>query len=385
MKTLFRLTVLVLALMFAVGGRVGAEAPLSPAIELIRSETRLIKCCVNGERVAFTPEEITALTGAEFEYITVTRLPDLKDGVLKLAGVDLIKGQSVSKTGIRYLKFVPNSGYEGEGGFSFTVAAEGWESREIACVIRFSETENMAPVAVNADLETYKDVSLRVPIGAYDPDGDRITYKIKRYPACGTLFIEDGILNYTPLEGFVGADSFTYLAVDGYGNESDVARADLKVTESKSGIYFADMRDSAAHLAAIRAAEEEVMTYTLIGDSYFFQPKEQVSRIDFAVMLVSAAGVTVPDKLYPTDIFTDTRAQSRDKRMYLETAVTKGFIKVDGEAFRPDEPITVNDAVAMTEKALGDSPLTVGSAYFENASRCLTKEDAAVLLTALYN
>lgn len=381
MKKIIRLAVFIAALVIT-AIRSGAESSLiSPGIEVLRNETQLIKCCVDGERVSFTEEEFAHLIGAEFDYITVTKLPDLKDGVLKLTGVDVRAGQHISKSGLKYLKFVPY-GNEGQGEFTFTVAAEGWANKETTCIIRFAERENTAPIAVSASFDTYKGVSLTAPLATYDPDGDKMQYKIDKYPLNGTVVIEGAMATYTPTTGFVGADSFTYTAVDGYGRESDTATVSLKVTESKSGIYFADMQDSTAHLAAIRAAEEELMTYTLIGDSYYFAPEEQVSRIDFAVMLVCAAGAEVPDKLYPTDIFTDTATQSRDKRLYLETAVTKGFIKVEGDTFRPDEPITVSEAVAMTEKALG-SAQSVGSAYFEDAERVITKKDAALLIMGM--
>lgn len=385
MKTLLRLAALALVLSALFSLDAGAEkAPLSTGIEVLRAETRLIKCCVNGERVGFTAEEFKTLTGTEFEYVTITKLPKLSDGVLKLTGVDVQPNQQVSVSGLQHLKFVPGKDFSGVGRFGFTVAATGWESKEIECVIRYSETANFAPIAVDTKLNTYKSVSVTAPLGAYDPDGDRLSYVVERYPTGGTVSIEDGAATYTPLKGFVGADSFTYRTVDVYGNKSKVAEASIKVSESKSGIYFADMKDKSAHLAAIRAAEKEVMTYTLIGDSYYFAPKEQVSRIDFAVMLVCAADVNVPNKDFPTDIFTDTATQSKEKRLYLETAVTSGFIAADSAVFRPDEPITITEAVAMTENALGDSLPTVGSAYFENGERALTKEDAAVILSALY-
>lgn len=380
MKRFLRLVVLVLALcgVFAQGAYA-----VSPALEIIRSETRLIKCCVNGERVGFTAEEFEALTGAETEYITVTSLPQLSDGVLKLTGTDLRVGQQVSASGLRYMKFVPSRGFEGECSFTFTVAAEGWESKELECVIRYSETANFAPVAVNATIRTYKSLMVTAPLGAYDPDGDGLEYVIEQYPLNGSVVIDGGVAAYTPVSGFCGADSFTYHTVDSYGNKSDTARADIRVEENKSGIYFADMMDKDSHLAAVLAAENEVMTYTLIGNSYYFEPTQQVSRIDFAVMLVCAAGLEVPDKPYPTDIFTDTADQSTGKRLYLERAVTAGLIKAESATFRPNEPITVADAVAMVENALEDSAVTIGSAYYEDVSRTLTKEDAAVILSTL--
>lgn len=358
-------------------------AAISPGIEVLRAETKLVKCCVNGGRVGFTAEEIEALTGTSFEHITVCSLPDIKDGVLKLAGVDVIKGQSISASGLQLLKFVPASGFKGSSGFGFTVNASGWESKQLSCVIRFSETVNFAPIAVGTDISTYKNVSVTKPLGTYDPDGDALTYVIESYPMGGTLVIDGGVATYTPSEGFVGSDSFVYRAVDGYGQESDAVKAWITVADSKSGIFFEDMRGSNAHLAAIIVAENDVMTYTLLGDSYYFAPDEPVSRIDFAVMLVSAAGIKVPDKTYPTDIFTDTASQSREKRLYLEAAVTGGLITVEADTFCPDEAISVSDAVSMTERALKEGSEAISSAYYENASRCLTKEDAAVMLSLL--
>lgn len=383
MKTMKRL--LALAAVFCAVLYFNAEktAAISPGIDVLRGETRLVKCCVNGQRVGFAAEELEALVGARPEYITVCSLPSLKDGVLKLAGVDVFKGQVISVSGISLLQFVPSSGFKGSGGFTFKVDSAGWEDEELTCIIRFSETVNFAPVAAAERFETYKNVCITKRLSAYDPDGDPLTYVITRYPSCGTLVIDNGRLCYTPVKGFAGADSFVYYALDGYGNKSAEAEASITVKNSKSGIYFADMREDEAHLSAILAAENDIMTYTLIGDSYYFTPDERVSRIDFAVMLVSAAGITVPDKPYPTDIFTDTQTQSREKRLCLEAAVVNGLIEVSSEAFCPDEAISVADAVAMTERALAAETQGIGSAYFEVSERCLTKKDAAVMLSAL--
>lgn len=380
MKTLLRLCVLLIALCILFASAAGA---VSPALEIIRNETRLIKSCVNGEKVSFNAEEFLSLTGAEFEYITLTSLPALSEGVLKLAGVDVLSGQHVSRSGLAHLKFLPNKNAEKDSGFTFTVAADGWESKELDCVIRFSETENLAPIATSLSLATYESISVSAPLGAYDPDGDSLTYVIKRYPTEGTIKIAEGIATYTPTEGFIGTDSFSFYTMDSFGRTSKVATAKIKVGKNNSGIYFADMKDSAAHLAAIHAAKQSFMTYTLIGNSYYFDPNEPISRIDYAVMLITALGTTLPDKPYPTEIFTDTSTLSRDKKLYLEAAVVKGYISADVTTFRPDQPISVAEAVSISEKAAGASLASLGSSFTENASRPLTKEDAAVLLTSI--
>ncbi len=386
MRKFIRALAFTLCLLIASGLIAKADAPLSTGIEVLKAETRLIKCSVGGERVGFTQAEIKELVGADFDYLTLSTLPPLSCGVLKVAGVDAVPNQKLSSAGIALLSFLPASGFTESCSFGFTVAAKGWESDEIECVIRFSEIPRFAPIAVSAQLKTYKNVSVSAPLGAYDPDGDTIEYVVEEYPTGGSISFSGGNVTYTPVNGFCGEDSFSYYAVDDWGKKSGTAKASVTVAENESGIYFADMKGSAEHLAAIRMSEEEVMTYCLIGDSYYFSPAEEVSRIDFAVMLVSAMGIEVSDKQYPTDVFTDTATQSKGKRLYLEAAVTNGVVEVQGDSFRPNDSISVSDALAMAERAAGEAgALSIGTAWFENGEELLTKKNAALLLCGVYD
>lgn len=363
----------------------GAYAvPLSPGIEVLEEDCKLIKCTVGGQKLSFTPTEFEDLAGTEFDSITLDSLPPLSAGVLKVGGVDAIEGQKLSATGVALLSFAPVASFKESCSFDFTVT-KGKKDRSYKCLIRYSDTPRFAPIAVNNTLTTYKDVSVSADLKAYDPDGDPIEYRIQRYPTGGTLTIKDGVATYTPAEGFSGKDSFSYYAVDDWGKESAPAIATVTVTDSQSGIYFADMEGSQNHLAAIRMAETEVMTYRCLGESYYFNPTATVSRIDFAVMLVSACGISVPSKQYPTNVFTDTYDESHGKRLYLEAAVTNGLVEAGNPCFRPTESITVAEAIAMTERALeGDSP-SIGTAWKENSDATLTKADAAELLWTVYN
>lgn len=386
MKKIVRTVLFALGFLAVLSTAARAESLLSPGIEVLTAETRLVKCSVGGERVSFSENEIKTLVGVDFDYLTLTALPPLSSGVLKVAGVDAVPGQTLSRAGVELLSFLPSADFCDSCQFGFTVTASGREIGELECVIRFSESPRFSPIAVSAQLTTYKNVSLTAELGAYDPDGDAIEYVIQDYPKSGTVKLTETGVIYTPKSDYCGEDSFTYYAVNDWGEKSGTAKATVTVAENEDGIYFADMAGQKEHLAAIRMSEEEVMTYCLIGDSYYFSPAEEVSRIDFAVMLVSAMGIEVENKLYPTDIFTDTAAQSRGKRLYLEAAVTNGIVEVEGDSFCPDDFISTADALAMAERAVGEKgALAISSAWFDNGTEVLTKKDAALLLCGVFD
>ncbi|MCH8993118.1 MAG: cadherin-like domain-containing protein [Acidobacteria bacterium] len=78
-----------------------------------------------------------------------------------------------------------------------------------------------------SDLESATRYRYRITVTT--PDGDALTYTIVTAPAHGTL---DGVapdLTYTPDEGFIGEDSFTFTANDG-PEESPAATVVITVT-----------------------------------------------------------------------------------------------------------------------------------------------------------
>ena len=58
-------------------------------------------------------------------------------------------------------------------------------------------------------------------LGASDPEGDVLTYEIIKYPSHGVIELRDvdcGSYVYTARDGYIGVDSFEYVARDEYGN-----------------------------------------------------------------------------------------------------------------------------------------------------------------------
>jgi VCBS repeat-containing protein len=80
---------------------------------------------------------------------------------------------------------------------------------------------NRAPVAANDSYSVNQGATLNVAAAGVlandsDPDGNAITAQLRSQPAHGSLTLSaNGAFAYTPVAGYAGADSFTYVASDG--------------------------------------------------------------------------------------------------------------------------------------------------------------------------
>lgn len=84
---------------------------------------------------------------------------------------------------------------------------------------------NTAPIANTGSFQTTEGSEISGQVNATDPQGDAMTYRLTVAPTHGTItFNEDGTFTYTPDEGFVGTDRFSFVANDGSldSNESSI-------------------------------------------------------------------------------------------------------------------------------------------------------------------
>ncbi len=87
---------------------------------------------------------------------------------------------------------------------------------------------NRAPIAGDTNIDTFVNTSVVKGLLGSDPDGDPITFRIVNNAKFGKSEIKqdtDGLfkLFYTSLNRFYGPDQVTYIAVDRYGKESNIA------------------------------------------------------------------------------------------------------------------------------------------------------------------
>ncbi|QCE43223.1 Ig-like domain-containing protein [Psychroserpens sp. NJDZ02] len=119
--------------------------------------------------------------------------------------------------------YTPNSGFTGEDTFTYTICDDG---NPQACdtatvyieVLPVSGPGNEAPIA-NADTATTPEgtpVDIVVLTNDFDPDGDTITVTNTTTPDNGIVTVDPttGVITYTPNDGFIGEDTFTYTICD---------------------------------------------------------------------------------------------------------------------------------------------------------------------------
>ena len=358
-----RLTPIFLSLVILLGVTAipALAEPLSIGVQEISKEIVLIKSGYLNSPVVFSENDFkTALGAPKIETITVTSLPEEGCGSLYLASSRVVKGQNISGTVLDLLKFIPANETVSEASFTFTAGSLAGGA-EILCQIKLLEKKNEAPTLLESTLSvsTQSDISYYGTLGATDPEGDLLSFRITAYPKKGTLTLLDkaaGSFRYTPSSGYSGKDSFSYVVRDEYGNFSDEKTVKIHVRERSSSLVYEDLRGSRAELAAITLSDEGIFLGRLSGDGIYFDPDETVSRGDFTVMAMKMAGISPKAGLTAT-VFDDDAKIPASIKNYIATAQSMGIIhgsfNGDGLYFEADRAVTRAEAAVILCNAMG--------------------------------
>ena len=214
------------------------------------------------------------------------------------------------------------------------------------------------PIAENLTLTTYKNVAVEGSFAAVDPDGEGVTFRITKNPARGAVTqTEEGsaAFTYTPYEGKLGKDSFTYVAEDASGNVSQPALVSIKITRPDTKVTYADMGGHPAHKAAIALAEEDVFVGEQMGETWFFRPEAQVTREEFLAMAMDLVGMETLPEARMTG-FSDDDSISVWAKPYVASALRSGMIQgsegAGGPVFAPARTITNTEAAVLLDRLL---------------------------------
>ena len=327
-----------------------------------------------GETITFSQEDFAPSQGeASLSYITLNSLPDPGAGALTLGGQALSAGAVVDATALSGLVFQSSaSPTVTTTGFTFTPAfsPSAEEPEDVTVTLYLLTAANEAPIARNMDLTTYRNVAITGYFDAVDGEGDALTFQLTATPARGSVELsEDGSARfvYTPYENKTGKDSFTYVATDSAGNTSPEATVSLRIEKPGTSVTYADLEGDPAHKAAIRLAEEGIYVGRRLGDSYFFDPDQPVSRAQFLTMAMAAAGVEALEGVTLTGFADDASIPAWAKGA-VSAALMAGAIQGSRDesgapVFGADQTVTRGEATVMLNNLLdiADVPVEVFS------------------------
>ncbi|MEG2177236.1 MAG: Ig-like domain-containing protein [Oscillibacter sp.] len=227
-----------------------------------------------------------------------------------------------------------------------------------------------APIAHEIAIETYRGIPYQAQFLATDTQGEDVTFAVVTPPKRGTVTLDGVNFTYTPAPDKTGTDSFTYAATDSAGNVSLPATVTVSIGKVKSGVTYADTRDSAAAAAAQQLAETGVFTGANIGGQYYFEPTRTVSREEFLAMVLETAGAEVTEVTMTG--FCDDAAIPAWAKAYAAAGLTAGVVRgsatAEGTAFRGREPITFNEAAAVMNRVLAVSDVNLAVWYADRDS-----------------
>lgn len=345
-----------------------------------------------GNEIVFSADAFArALNLSEVDYITVKTIPAATDGELLLGSTRVAAGQTISGANLAYMTFEAATDDVVKSSFTFT--ANG-SATALVCNMYLLEETNYTPTVsmasgLSLNVSTHKGLSAYGTLSAYDPDGDSLIFEIVSYPANGSVKLTDSTLGtyvYTPNSGYVGSDSFRYVARDKYGNYSASATVDLKVTVSGTSVTYADMGDSQAYNAALTLTEAGVMSGTQVGNRYYFYPEQSVSRVEFLVMAMNAVGITeVPERA--ATVFADDADIPETMKGYVAAAYELGYISGSLEngrlCFLPDEEITRAQAAVILGNIVGLTDVAVTPTFADTSEIPVWARDAIYSLNAV--
>ena len=327
------------------------------------SEVDMVKTGLLGQRLTFSDADFkSALCTADFDSITVTKIPSSTDGTLLLDSRRVGEGKVIKRKNIAALVFIPATSSVEECSFSFTVDGAG-SGEEIKCTMKFIDKINYAPKTEGSEsavaLKTQENISYYGNMYGEDPEGDKLLYMVIAYPEHGVIDLldkESGRYCYTPEKDYTGTDRFTYVVRDEYGNYSYPKSVSISVSDRMCETVYNDMGDRSEYNAAVAMTAMNIMDGRLIGDGKYFMPDDTVSRAEFVAMVMKCAGIRA-DSSAQVSYFDDDKDIPTPLKSYVATAQRIGIINGDfdnGELnFSPNKAITRYEAAKIMASAMG--------------------------------
>lgn len=237
--------------------------------------------------------------------------------------------------------------------------------------VRIQSGKNETPKAIEQEFETYKNIANDGTLSGSDPENAALTYQLVEKPKRGTVKLEsDGTYLYTPDKNKVGEDSFTFTVTDEAGNVSSPATVKIRILKPSESMTFSDMTGSRDCYEAMWLCQQGLSGGRNIAGNLCFCPNESVSRAEFLVMAMELQDIPIDAKLTISG-FSDAASVPAWMQTYLAGAMQRGLItgevREDGLMFRPNDPITGQEAAVLLKNLLR-LPVSAAAVEAEDAS-----------------
>lgn len=293
----------------------------------------------------FSPEE--AISG-----ICITDLPEGKGSVMLgtriLRAGDILTADQVSRMTFAPIRSESDSSIQ----VGYLPIYPDRVAENVTMTIGIREKEDLAPVAEDSAVETYKNIPARGNLKATDPEGQPMTYTVTRAPRRGNVTIrEDGSFTYTPRKNKIGVDSFRFTAADPAGNVSREATVTITVLKPTEAAQYTDTLGDDCQFAAEWMKNTGIFIGETLSGNPCFSPDKPVTRGEFVTMLVKALDIPTDEDLCYTG-YTDEIPQWLQP--YLAAAMRSGLTAglPEQEVFGADTVITGGEASVMLCNAL---------------------------------
>ncbi len=167
--------------------------------------------------------------------------------------------------------YTPTLNYHGPDFFTYTLydTAQPTQTADVTVSLTVSPV-NDAPIAFPLTKTVKEATPLEITLLAEDVDEDPLTYEIRTDPTSGTFtkpLVEDKI-TYKPNCGFTGTDSFTFIARDDEGSESNEATVTIIVEPQNYPPVIKKKADGAvvASLTLTTAEDTQIVLPELVVD-----------------------------------------------------------------------------------------------------------------------
>ncbi|MDR1158411.1 MAG: S-layer homology domain-containing protein [Oscillospiraceae bacterium] len=324
---------------------------------------------IDGE-ILFTREEFVRRAGGDtpLEGIVLIALPPPEIGALVCDTRTMMAGEAVVADALDTLRFVPAALGTAETSFSYLPVFDGYaHGAPVTVRLTLAAPINRPPVAEDLTLVTYKNIAVTQAFKGSDPDGDALLYKVTKKARRGDVEVgTEDLFTYTPYRNKTGADTFSYVAVDTQGHNSEEAVVNIKIEKPKTKTTYADMEGHPAHFAAIRLCEEGVFVGEQMGNLHYFSPELPVSRGEFITLAMTAVGDRAVTPAAVTG-FSDDAVTPAWVKPYASAAIKAGVIHGVGlpdgrKALRADRPVTRAEAAVILDNML--RPADAGQPVF---------------------